>query len=46
MAISKLSQQEMLDAGVHFGHLKEKMESQNVTIYFYGAQGYSHHRFE
>ena len=24
MAISKISQQEMLDAGVHFGHLKKK----------------------
>jgi len=39
MAISKLSQQEMLDAGVHFGHLKKKWNPKMLPYIFMERKG-------
>ncbi|MEN9447954.1 MAG: ribosomal protein [Bacteroidota bacterium] len=39
MAISKISQQEMLDAGVHFGHLKKKWNPKMLPYIFMERKG-------
>ena len=39
MSVSKISQQEMLDAGVHFGHLKKKWNPKMLPYIFMERKG-------
>jgi small subunit ribosomal protein S2 len=39
-------QQQLLEAGVHFGHLKKKWNPKMLTLHFCRKKGYSHHRPE
>ena len=32
--MEKIQVKDLLDAGVHFGHLRKKVESKNVFIHF------------
>ena len=41
--MSRVNFDQLLEAGVHFGHLKKKVESRYGSLYLYGAQWYSYH---
>ena len=41
--MAKITTKELLDAGVHFGHLTRKWDPQMAPLHIYGEERYSHH---
>ena len=44
--MSKKNFKDLLESGVHFGHLKKKYNPAMAPYIFYGAKWYSYNRFE
>ena len=42
--MSRTNFKELLESGVHFGHLTRKVESQNGSLYLYGEKWYPCYR--
>lgn len=43
--MAKAQVKDLLEAGVHFGHMTRKWNPNNGSIHFHGEKRYSHYRF-